>query len=87
MSTCRSCGAPVLWAVTPNSKAIPLNPEPVENGNLVLDAPHPMLGAGGEGHGTGPRLARPPQLDDDPDGARYVSHFVTCPNAALHRKR
>lgn len=33
---CRSCGAPVLWAQTPAGKAMPLNPQPVPNGNVLL---------------------------------------------------
>ena len=43
---------------------MPVNVEPVDSGNLVLD------------HGT-VRLA---QLDDDPTGNRWVSHFATCPD-------
>ena len=28
--TCRSCGAAILWAVTPNGKKMPLDAEPDE---------------------------------------------------------
>jgi hypothetical protein len=34
--TCRSCGAPVRWAITQHENRMPVDPEPVENGNLIL---------------------------------------------------
>lgn len=36
-STCRSCGAPIIWAHTPNGKSMPLDAEPDPTGNIVLD--------------------------------------------------
>lgn len=37
---CRSCGAPILWGISARSgKSVPLDPEPVENGNLRLTGP------------------------------------------------
>jgi hypothetical protein len=72
-SVCRSCGAPIRWAVTRATGArIPLNPEPVPGGNIVVEASGfvRVLGRG----------------EEAPPGARFVSHFVTCPFAAAHRK-
>jgi len=37
MSTCRTCGATIVWSRTENNKNIPLNPEPVEGGNIILE--------------------------------------------------
>jgi hypothetical protein len=34
--TCRSCGAPIRWAITDHGNRIPLDPEPAEVGNLIL---------------------------------------------------
>jgi len=34
--TCTSCMAPILWASTEKGKAIPLDRDPVPDGNLVL---------------------------------------------------
>jgi hypothetical protein len=34
MAKCRSCGAQIEWATTAAGKAIPLNPYPVNGGNL-----------------------------------------------------
>ncbi len=38
MSTrCRSCNAELIWATTEKGKQIPLDAEPVENGNIRLE--------------------------------------------------
>ncbi len=38
MSTlCQFCGAEVVWATTEKGKAMPLNAEPVEHGNIWLE--------------------------------------------------
>lgn len=70
MSECRSCGAPITWAITDNGKRIPLDAEPAPNGNLILV----------DG------VARTPRIDDDVPFLQYVSHFATCPNAQQHRR-
>lgn len=71
MSVCRSCGAPIRWEVTVNDKRIPLDPEPVANGNLGIRDDGKVASS----HGF------------PAEAPRYVSHFATCPNAAHHRKR
>ena len=71
LSKCRTCDAWIVWARTEGNKRIPLDPEPVLNGNIVLEA-----------EGSIARVV-PPR----PDVKRYNSHFVTCPNAAQHRRR
>jgi hypothetical protein len=47
-STCRSCGASVLWAVTKRGKRIPIDAIPNPDGNLFLvdGVAHPVLSAG-----------------------------------------
>ena len=37
MTTCKSCHAPIIWGYTINGRRMPLDPEPVADGNLVLD--------------------------------------------------
>ena len=69
-STCKSCGAPVIWKVTEGGKKIPIDPEPCEDGNLIL-------------FGTG---AHPLSMMKIWTGDKYKSHFATCPNAAAHRR-
>lgn len=71
---CRSCGAPIRWERTVNDKPIPLDPEPVETGNLAI-RDDGKLYAISEGQGT-----------LDLGVPRYVTHFATCPNASEHRR-
>ena len=87
MSACRSCDAPILWVVTQAGRSMPLDPDPVEGGNVEMTGrygetrqgtvvPLVVVHAGGE------QLA----LDGVPTAPRYVSHFATCPNADEHRR-
>lgn len=39
MSTCRSCGAEILWAVTANGKRMPLDAQPVPGLFAIRDLP------------------------------------------------
>lgn len=36
MPLCKSCQAPIFWLRTVTGKRIPVDPEPVDNGNIVL---------------------------------------------------
>lgn len=69
-SRCRACGASILWAETLNGRRMPLDPEPREDGNvMVVDGIATVLPGDVE---------RIPPL--------YVSHFVTCSDASRFRK-
>jgi len=68
---CRSCGEPIVWAVTENNKRIPLDTSAVRGGNVVLEA-----------NGALARVVKP-----NPAVMRYRSHFVSCPQASSWRKR
>lgn len=71
-ATCRSCGAPIIWARTEKGKPIPMNAEPVEvtpRGLFHLEVETPEV------------------TRAYPFSARgYVSHFATCPQADQWRK-
>ncbi len=71
MGACRSCPAPVRWEKTTSGKWIPLDAEPVADGNIVLERGRARVLAADEQVGHGVR--------------RFKSHFATCPNAAKHR--
>lgn len=75
-ATCSSCGASIVWVVTATGKRMPIDPQPVEGGNLELE---------GNRGGHVARYVKPEQggLFGRP---RYVSHFASCPHAAQHRK-
>jgi hypothetical protein len=75
---CKSCSAPVIWATTTRGKAMPVDPDPVVEGNLVLEARF----------GDAPPLAR--VLGVAKQFGRKdlrVAHFVTCPQAGQWRRR
>lgn len=80
MSTCRSCGAPIVWCVSASTgKRMPVDAIPDPNGNIVLDR------AGAEPVVT----VRPEaglQLLDPPDLELHLSHFVTCPDSKDWRR-
>lgn len=71
--TCRAeeCSAPIVWARTADGKAIPLDVEPTDEGNLAL--------VGGK--------AMAYELEHAAEKLpRYRSHFATCPAAPEFRK-
>ena len=88
MIICKSCGAPIQWAITPAGKRIPIDKEPVEDGNIILSSrqmgrievtivpfKEQIETLKAQAKATG----RPHLL--------FKSHFATCPNAAKHRKK
>lgn len=71
MSQCASCKAPIRWCRTPKGKAMPVDAEPTEGGNLFIDDENVCR-----------QLPTPA-----PEGVKtYKSHFATCPGAGSHRK-
>ena len=80
MSTCRSCGAEVLWAETTGGKRIPLDPEPVAAGALLVVKRR--MSPSGE---LVP-LVRPVRRGEAPASPRYQTHFASCPDADRWRK-
>jgi hypothetical protein len=67
----------MLWVVTDKGRRMPLDPEPVRDGNVVFT---------GEYDDDVPRV-RYLHRDEAPDVPTYKSHFATCPNADAHRRR
>lgn len=75
-SRCRSCRAEVVWCVTAGGKAMPVDVEPVEDGNVVLEDDGDLVAT----------VVPPGQGLLGDERPRYVSHFATCPNADEHRR-
>jgi hypothetical protein len=73
-TSCRSCQAPVRWVRTEGGRAMPLDPEPVDAGNVVIVREGP------------PPVVRYVAADEEP-GPRFTSHFATCPDAPSWRKK
>ena len=80
MSTCKSCGAPIVFVESTNHKWIPCNegliPYRIDN-----DGKDAIVT--GRGQVIRCRL----QFDGEPDGMGRISHFATCPNANKYRRR
>lgn len=84
LAACRSCGAPILWAITLNDRRIPLDADPITTVGddprglfALLQRPEPPIAIGldalpRDAAALGPTLRR--------------SHFATCPNADEHRR-
>lgn len=70
---CSTCGAPILWAKTAKGKPMPLDAEPRDDGNVVLERGVAIV-IGPLEHVT--RRTEP----------LFVSHLATCPQAKDHRK-
>ena len=74
MAQCDSCGAEILWVKTIKGKSMPLDAQPVVDGNIVLLKAAAVI------------LSKEQLGQPGRDGPRYKSHFATCPNASQHRK-
>lgn len=81
MIVCRSCGARIQFAETEKGRRMPVDARPNEKGNLHLIVRSEKLPIAvvlnKEAAETYKQEMKP----------LYVSHFVTCPAAAAHRKR
>lgn len=80
MATCTSCGRSIFWGKTEASnRRMPVDMHPVDDGNVLIvsreEERTPLLRVLKRGE-------EPP-----PEVSRYVSHFVTCPEAEQHRKK
>ncbi len=78
ITTCKSCGARILWALTATGKRMPIDSEPSEKGTLFL------VGLAAIDHRSTLEDARQAREKAAP---RYTSHFATCPAAAVHRRK
>jgi hypothetical protein len=90
---CRSCGAPIWFGLTAKGRKMPMDPTPVEDGNVVMDRLEQVMdqiaGAGPDGPGQALPHVRVLAKGEavDPDVPRYVSHFATCPASERHRRQ
>lgn len=75
---CSSCGRPIRWAAMSSGKLNPLDADPVPDGNVAAHLDD-----------DGNLRARVLKKDEQPlaHERRGRSHFTSCPNAALHRRR
>ena len=80
-STCRGCGAPIVWIRTAAGKSMPCDAEPALY-KAREGAAGKIVTPNGEVLSC--------DLDVGPDeatGIGYISHFVTCPQAEQFRRK
>lgn len=81
-SNCRGCTAPMVWALTVNDSKIPLDPDPVEEGQFYLveqDDGSPLA--------VHVRNRKADDYEGQHDGLRYMPHHATCPKVDQFRGR
>jgi hypothetical protein len=89
VARCSSCGAHIWWGRTVNHKRMPLDAQPVEDGNVVVDQDVNTLIALAEDQPAGapvPAVRVLKKGEVPGDVPRYTSHFATCANADRHRR-
>jgi hypothetical protein len=74
---CRSCNASIIWTITTNGKRMPIDAEPVEDGNVMVD----------EFSNANYLSAEQRQIYIAKGGKLFKSHFATCQFAETHRRR
>ena len=74
---CKSCRKPIVWAETEKGRRIPLDPDPVSDGNIILQQRGKFK----------PPLAIVRLSIPTDETNRFKSHFATCPQASRWRKK
>lgn len=79
---CSACRAPIVWATTVNGKAMPVDLEPAENGNVRLEAIPGSTGAIA-------RVLAGATLEASRAAGEELrtSHHYTCPHGPAFRRR
>ena len=72
MSSCAACGAEIIWRATPAGRAMPIDPDPAPDGNVLID-------------GSKCRVLGPFEIQARELRELHLSHFATCPQAASFR--
>lgn len=78
MSACSSCGAAILWSITPNGKRMPLDEEPVPHGNVIVHTERGQLRA--------ETLKKDDERRESGEPL-YLSHHATCPHGKSWRRK
>ena len=89
MTTCKSCGAYVVWAVTEKGKKMPVDYKPTLDGNIILihkEVCEPPIARYERKEEKAERM----KLDSKANLAAcvaFTSHFASCPHAKSWRKK
>ena len=71
---CNKCGRQIAWVRSENGKPVPIDPEPNDAGNCVLDYHDGRLRLRVQGKG------------EPLEGVKYMPHFGSCPVLLAVRK-
>lgn len=77
MTTCRSCNAPIIWAPTSAGRKMPLDAEPVTDGNVKITED-------GIAHVLSDHDLVVERMMGEP---LFKSHFATCGQAGQWRRK
>ena len=80
-TTCRSCGARIVWVVSSRGKPMPIDAEPSANGNLFLS--HPIV----PGQSVARVVTGRTREALRACGEAFISHHATCPQARQWRRK
>lgn len=72
MSACKSCGQPIRWHATGSGQRMPLDPDPVPDGSILI-LPNGII-----------RVV-PVEERAAMVAPLFKTHFQTCPSASVHR--
>jgi hypothetical protein len=78
IAACESCPADVFWCKSDRGKMLLVDLQPDPKGSLLIEK---------SGHRTPLAHVIPAGERDQHEGALHMAHFVTCPNAAAHRRQ
>lgn len=82
ISKCRKCLRPLLWVKSERGAAMPLDPEPHDDGNVLMTA------KGAKVLGKEAKAMRLALAEAQGETLRfYHSHFTTCPFADDFRRK
>ena len=75
MGTCRSCNRRITWLKTPGGKAMPVDEDPVPEGNVVVI-------------GQMAKVCKNAAAAEKacPGEPRYMPHWATCPDGPKWRR-
>lgn len=87
LANCRSCNAPIVWALTSKGHRLPLDAKVVTDNDPRVTARSTLFMLDGDDPPAAKSFPGSALIPTEDRGPVYLSHFATCPNAAQHSRR